>query len=94
MIIAHVKNEDAVLRCGALGRHCDLSVRLEYRRDQAEDKTTMSNAKSRYDAKTYDLVAVKLHKEKDKDIIAAIKTLTDEGGSKTDAIKYLLRKSL
>jgi hypothetical protein len=52
----------------------------------------MSNAKSRYDAKTYDLVAVKLHKEKDKDIIAAIKTLTDESGSKTDAIKQLLRQ--
>ncbi|GHU51311.1 hypothetical protein FACS1894127_7560 [Clostridia bacterium] len=53
----------------------------------------MSNARSRYDEKTYDMVAVKLHKEKDRDIILAIKELTDAGLSKSDAIRKLLRKS-
>jgi hypothetical protein len=52
----------------------------------------MSDAKTRYNVKTYEAVTVQLHKEKDRDIIAAIKALTDEGGSKTDAIKQLLRR--
>ena len=54
----------------------------------------MSNAKSRYDAKTYDLVAVKLHKKNDADIIQAIKELTDVGMTKSDAIKTLFRRSI
>jgi hypothetical protein len=54
----------------------------------------MSDAKTRYNAKTYEAVTIRLHKEKDKDIIAAIKEQTDKGDSKTDAIKHLLRKRL
>lgn len=54
----------------------------------------MSDAKSRYNKKTYDMLAVQLHKERDADIIQAIKELTDTGMTKSDVIKLLLRKAI
>ena len=54
----------------------------------------MSDAKTRYNDKTYDTLTIKLHKLNDIDIISAVKKLTDSGLTKSDAIRILFRKAI